>query len=157
MKFSTYTITLLFIALVTCSSQGQNSNWQQPYAPDANTVALWHFDEGSGTTINDYSGNNYSGTGTNISFSPGQNGFGSTLSFADNPIGYVSFGDFPLPQNEGTFEAWIRPLPRPVTSCDHAHSFAKALDGHSAIGFTFYLCYVQLPDSDTSSGAIRKK
>ncbi|GAV21622.1 LamG domain-containing protein [Carboxydothermus pertinax] len=29
---------------------------------DANTVGLWHFTEGSGTTVKDYSGNGYNGT-----------------------------------------------------------------------------------------------
>lgn len=30
-------------------------------AKDANTVGLWHFTEGSGTTVKDYSGNGYNG------------------------------------------------------------------------------------------------
>lgn len=32
------------------------------FTPDADTVALWHFNEGTGTTFADASGNNYGGT-----------------------------------------------------------------------------------------------
>src|SRR5262249_21748837 len=33
-----------------------------PFLPDVNTAALWHLDEGSGTSIADLSGNNNNGT-----------------------------------------------------------------------------------------------
>jgi uncharacterized repeat protein (TIGR02543 family) len=38
---------------------------QAPFTADANTLALWHFDEGSGTTTADVSGNNHTGTTVN--------------------------------------------------------------------------------------------
>ena len=35
---------------------------------DTNTVALWHFDEGSGTTVSDASGKDHTGTLTDVTF-----------------------------------------------------------------------------------------
>lgn len=43
---------------------------QRHFASDANTTLLWHFDEGSGTSVADASGNGYSGTVVGGAFSP---------------------------------------------------------------------------------------
>jgi hypothetical protein len=46
------------------------------------TVALWHMDEGSGTTAIDATGNGHNGTNTNIGYvSPGFDGSGGAYSF----------------------------------------------------------------------------
>lgn len=38
--------------------------YSQQYTPDANTAALWHFNETSGSTVADTSGNGNTGTAT---------------------------------------------------------------------------------------------
>ncbi len=43
----------------------------QNYTTDANTVALYHFDAASGTTVTDSSGNNNNGTASNAIYGSG--------------------------------------------------------------------------------------
>src|SRR5688500_8659707 len=50
---------MLGSALVACLSVTATSEaltWQNPWTPDSNTLVLYHFDETSGTTINDSAG-----------------------------------------------------------------------------------------------------
>jgi hypothetical protein len=89
--------------------------------------------------VGDAGPNNYSGVAVNTAISSGPAGFGNARYYQNSPVGYVDFGNFNLPSMEGTFEAWIKPEPRPVTGCDHAHFFVKGTDGHSGYGFTFYV------------------
>ena len=74
-----------------------------------NLVGLWHFDEGSGTTANDSSGNPNDGTLMgDTSWTSGK--FGDALSF-DGDGDYVDFGSGVTASITGdyTVEAWIKP------------------------------------------------
>lgn len=73
---------------------------------DANTVALWHFDEGSGTVLSDASGNNNHGTVYNASWV--QSPSGTALRFnGQNSYVYIPSGSS-LAQQRITIEAWIK-------------------------------------------------
>ena len=80
--------------------------------PASNLIAEWHFDEGSGTTVYDSSGNDNHGTLMgDTSWADGPSGYGSALSFDGED-------DFVLIENEQNFdfdkgdaftiEAWIK-------------------------------------------------
>jgi len=73
---------------------------------DANTVALWHFDEGTGNTLYDASPYHNDGTIHNGTWVPGK--FGSALHF-DGLTSYVNIPNSASlkPQNEFTIEAWF--------------------------------------------------
>ncbi|MHA2028028.1 MAG: LamG-like jellyroll fold domain-containing protein [Candidatus Kariarchaeaceae archaeon] len=124
-------------------TNAQNTtNWQIPYDVDEYTVALWQFDEASGSNVADASPNHYDGTASNTSIVSSISGFGNAREFIyDPPIWEnIVFGNFNLPQYEGTIEFWIKPSPPPVPShTDHSHFFVKALHGSSGGGFTFYI------------------
>ncbi|MCH8033209.1 MAG: T9SS type A sorting domain-containing protein [Bacteroidetes bacterium] len=134
-----YWINLIVFFSFTISINAQNpTNWQLPYDTDEYTVALWHFDEMEGNIVADAGPNNYYGLSTNTDIIISMNGFGNAREFLDNPIGYITFGNFNLPQFEGTLEYWINPSIRPVTGCDHSHFFVKGTHGNAGSGFTFY-------------------
>lgn len=61
-----------------------------PFLPDGNTVALYHFDEGSGTTVNDVSG--ASGGPSNGILKQGGSPFGPVWS-TDTPFGPLTLED----------------------------------------------------------------
>ncbi|MEA1905720.1 MAG: LamG-like jellyroll fold domain-containing protein, partial [Euryarchaeota archaeon] len=71
------------------------------------TVGLWHFDEGHGTTVLDSSGNNNNGTIHGASWTEGK--LNSSLKF-DGINDYVSIQNSPglNPPNEITIEAWVK-------------------------------------------------
>ncbi len=91
--------------------------------PTIYSAGLWHFDEDSGTTVTDSSGNGNTGTYYGETFNDGtlKNGpqwvdgkFGKALSF-DGVDDYVDCGnDSSLNlDNEVTVEAWIKPIAVP--------------------------------------------
>lgn len=83
-----------------------NSNGE--YSSDINTVALWHFSELHGDTINDASGyvNNGTATGTNIVSGK----FGNARSFLNSGDGVVANNNLIGSGNGSyTLEAWILP------------------------------------------------
>ena len=80
--------------------------------PDSGIVGLWHFDEGSGTTASDSSGNGNDGTllptGSGPTWVSGK--FGRALSF-DGTDDYVSVPDslsLDIGTSDFTIEAWIK-------------------------------------------------
>lgn len=79
----------------------------EPFTADANTLHLWHFDENSGSTVNDSVGSRH-GTISNGTWTDGK--FGSGLSFPNPPDGRsVTFGTMdvcPL-----TYETWMKRQP----------------------------------------------
>ncbi len=83
----------LFIVL-TASVVGMQGAFAQEYQPDANTVALWHLNETSGSSVADASGNGNNGTaaGTTIvdrRFGKARsfNGTGDFIGIPDNEAG----------------------------------------------------------------------
>jgi len=79
-----------------------------PFEPDANTVGLWHFNEGSGDIAYDTSGNNLNGTLENgVSWDP-DGMFGNCLFFNTDyervRVADTSILDIPT---DLTIEAWI--------------------------------------------------
>jgi hypothetical protein len=69
-------------------------------------VAYWNFDEGSGTTANDSSGNNYTGTVNNATWTAGKVGSGA-LDFNGNNSN-VSVSNVPNLTGQ-TYSMWINP------------------------------------------------
>jgi|GEM_PF-2438291 len=78
-----------------------------PEPTDGNTVGLWHFQEGNGSTISDSSGNGYTGSAANMTWTTGK--FGPAGSF-NGSNAYVNIGNSSAfdPSNI-TVEAWIYP------------------------------------------------
>jgi uncharacterized delta-60 repeat protein len=76
--------------------------------PSADALSYWNFDEGSGITVDDYTGNN-DGTVNSAEWTTGK--FGGGLSFSSGK--YVSVGDpvdgsLDLGTGSFTLEAWIK-------------------------------------------------
>ena len=73
------------------------------FSDDGNTIGLWHFDEGSGTTLQNAVGANGNLTG-GVDYVPGK--FGTALSLD----GVNDRGDFNLdmPESNVTFEFWVK-------------------------------------------------
>ena len=86
-----------------------NKRTEVGYHPDANTILLYHFTEGSGTNVIDYSGNGNNGTlvrGPIWVTSPVKYG-----EYAINLPGtneYIEEGTAMSVQSEGTLELWFR-------------------------------------------------
>jgi hypothetical protein len=104
----------LFLALLFVLSMGfvVPSLHSQP-TPTSGMVGFWKFDEGSGTTISDSSGNgNTGGLGSGLA-SPGwvPGKIGSALSF-DGSDDYASVPDSPslnITGNQFSISAWVNP------------------------------------------------
>ena len=74
-------------------------------------VGSWHFDEGSGTTVKDTSGNNHNGTINSATWGDGK--FGEALNF-DGSNDYVDLGDilddvFAGADKKFSFSLWVKP------------------------------------------------
>ena len=78
--------------------------------PDENTVALWHFDEGTGVYVQDSSGNGNHGTLQNMSVSSWVNTeFGKGLRFdGDNDHVKIPHSEDLNLGNQFTIEAWVK-------------------------------------------------
>jgi nitrous oxidase accessory protein NosD len=88
--------------------QHYNEGAGKAITPDASTVGLWHFDEGTGTTVVDSSTNNNDGTlvPSGPTWTPGK--VGSALSFdgVDDYVDMVSTPNLNI-DSDMTIEAWI--------------------------------------------------
>jgi len=96
-----------------------------PFVPDSNTVALWHFDESSGTTLRDASSMHNDGIAVGTSIVSGKfvnaryfNGFGDYAYIPDPPNGSL---DFDVNQSF-TLEAWFK-----TTSFSNQRTLRKGL------------------------------
>ena len=83
------------------------------FQPDQYTVALYHFNEGSGTTIHDASGNGNDGTIHGATWTT-EGKFGDALSFDGNS--YIDIDNDIDLKNEATFEAWVKANGNPERS-----------------------------------------
>ncbi len=98
-----WTISLLFVALTGVPQ----TLFAQEYQPDSHTVALWHFNEVSGSTVSDAGTNGNTGEAVGTSIVDGK--FGKSRSF-DGSGDYVN-----LPETASltgistaiTLEAWV--------------------------------------------------
>jgi hypothetical protein len=79
-----------------------------PEVPEG-LVALWNFDEGSGTTAADSSGNEHDGTISGATWtSPGAEGTGSCLDFDGQGTNRVSVGTFDVTGNAISIACWYK-------------------------------------------------
>ncbi|MGB7958129.1 MAG: LamG domain-containing protein [Minisyncoccia bacterium] len=131
---------------------------------DSSLVGYWTFDEGSGGTAWDYSGNNASGSwsgsqvGTNGYYSPGK--IGPWAGTFDGSANYVNAGSKIVSSlvNAFTIVAWINP----VSLCNTRAFCAIVGDSYSAFGggpyggFNLGLRYskVEIFSDDTSNGSV---
>jgi hypothetical protein len=101
------------VGQVPTSEQSGITYLTKAVPPSVGLVGLWHFDEGSGTTANDSSGNGNTGTLTNMDTATCwvDGNFGKALNF-DGVNDYVSVDDstsLSSIENGGTWELWIKP------------------------------------------------
>ena len=104
----------MLIALFVCSSIMLSTPKIMGAAPtseydvDSDTVALWHFNEGTGATITDETTNDNDGTIYGATWDSGK--FGSALTFdGSNDYASVTYdGSLNLPVSGLTIEAWIK-------------------------------------------------
>ncbi|WP_455391919.1 LamG-like jellyroll fold domain-containing protein [[Eubacterium] cellulosolvens] len=75
-------------------------------AIDSNTIALWHFNEGTGSTVYDATTNNNDGTRSGAIWTTGR--FGGALSF-DGSNDFVNVGTLANIHKPITIETWIYP------------------------------------------------
>lgn len=113
-----------FFSLMTALAFLPAAWTQTPYVTDANTLFLYHFDETSGSTANDSSGNERHATyGTSVILNqpslPGLTNAIKTTYTENSPQGRVTWKDIANPNGEDSFlynltsgdftvEAWIR-------------------------------------------------
>jgi hypothetical protein len=111
----------------------------------SNLVGLWHFDEGSGTTADDSSGNSNDGTITGATYAGIANAmFGDALSF--NGVGdYVEVSNSSSIEFEGksniTMEAWVYPksyhAERGIV-LEHIAQYYLTIDKNGKLAVYFY-------------------
>jgi hypothetical protein len=102
------TALLTGLAALVLSSNPVKGQCSGEYSPDANTKLLYHFNEGSGTIVEDSSGNGNLGTLNNVEWSEGSiyghsahfNGLNSVVSVIKTPSVDIT--------DEITLEAWIK-------------------------------------------------
>src|SRR5207344_3105482 len=85
----------------------------RPAGQSTGLVAAYGFNEGTGTTVADLSGNNLAGTSVGATWTTGR--FGNALSF-NGTSSYVDLGNPAALQLTGsmTIEAWIRAAANPT-------------------------------------------
>lgn len=103
------THTLTAIATDTSGNSTTSAPVSVTVSNTAGLVASYSFDGGSGTTLNDDSGNGHNGTISNATWVAGK--WGSALSFSGNVNSFVNIPDAAaLELSSGmTLEAWINP------------------------------------------------
>jgi hypothetical protein len=96
-----------FIKLLTPLVFSSISLYAGQFQADQNTFALYHFNEGTGTTLYDSSGNGYNGTITGCTWVQGK--FGTALSFNGTTSSVVVNQSMPI--RNISFELWCKPNP----------------------------------------------
>ena len=72
---------------------------------DGNTMGLWHFQDGSGSTVVDTSGRNHNGSFTNGSWADGFTGWAGAFNGSTTSVSISHSNDFN--SNQLTLEAWV--------------------------------------------------
>lgn len=85
---------------------------------DANTMGLWHFQEGNGSTVNDASGRSHNGSFTSPGWADGYLGYTGRFNGTDAYVNMGDHADFDL--TAMTLEAWVY-----VTSVNYGHIISK--------------------------------
>lgn len=85
------------------------------YEPDDYTVALYHFNEPSGTFVQDYSGRDNHGYSVGSAedgapIGPGVYGYGRNYNLFNDAVLIEDDFDFDFPDAQFTLEAWVQPL-----------------------------------------------
>lgn len=85
------------------------SNTNAVFLPvsDGNTIGLWHFQEGSGTTVTDSSGRGHNGTFYGAGWGTGLMGRAGYFDGANSHVDMGNSNDFNLASGPMTLEAWI--------------------------------------------------
>jgi hypothetical protein len=118
-----------------CAPFHENQSSPCGYIVDNNTAALWHFNEGSGSTVHDETGMN-NGAIFGAAWTDGR--FGNALNF-DGYDDYVVVPDDNSLDitSQGTLEAWINSKPG---GTGYAHIISKAM-GNGAGQWTYHFEY----------------
>jgi pimeloyl-ACP methyl ester carboxylesterase len=74
-------------------------------AVDGNTIGLWRFSEGSGTTVADSSGRGHTGSASNMGWTDGKFGWAGVFNGVNSVVNVGSANEFNL--NTLTAEAWV--------------------------------------------------
>jgi len=90
-------LILIYLTLIPVTSLGNNPT----------LVGRWQFDEGTGTTVGDTSGNCHNGTIVDPTWITGK--MGKALQFSGNGYVEISHNATLNPRNALTIEAWINP------------------------------------------------
>ena len=86
---------------------------------DGNTMGLWHFYEGSGSTVHDSSGRSHDGSFTSAGWTDGFLGYAGRFNGTDAYVTMGNHADFNL--TEMTLEAWVYLTDSP----DYSHVISK--------------------------------
>ncbi|MEO6761561.1 MAG: LamG-like jellyroll fold domain-containing protein [Candidatus Saccharimonadales bacterium] len=79
----------------------------QNYTTDANTMALFHFDESNGTAVSDSSGNSNNGVASNAAFDSGNLNNGLSFNGHDSSVSVPNSSSLALIQ-KNSIEAWTK-------------------------------------------------
>ncbi|MBT3511803.1 MAG: LamG domain-containing protein [Candidatus Pacebacteria bacterium] len=105
-------LPISFLKLKSAKSVAALETYYQEYTVDGNTIALWHINEGTGTSISDSSGN-----GNNATFAAsapswttsGQINGAIDCESSSSQYATIGSGDIVSTQTQLTVEAWIKP------------------------------------------------
>jgi len=103
---------------------------------DSSAVAMWHFDEGSGTTAYDETDNDNDGTINGATWTTGK--YGKALSFdgVDDYISILPDPSLTVP-NKMTIGAWVKPIGLGGYQAIMTRNFGAGGPGGSHYGFRF--------------------
>ncbi len=119
-------VTLSAAPICVAGNSAMNLSWG---LPTANLSAAYNFDQGSGTTLTDFSGNANNGAISNPVWVAGKNN--GSLSFDGGAASYVNLGNTASLQVTGnqTIEMWIKP----TDFAARRNPYAKAYSGEGAL------------------------
>lgn len=135
---STDTVYLYYGNSIATTSLSSFDNTMQKLEADEDTVGLWHFDDGAGTTLEDSSSNTNNGRMDSFAVDDSDwvadatsehGGSGSALNFdgIDDYIEVLNHPSLNLGSNNFTIEGWVKTVDgTPVGSCAVSKYFVSA-------------------------------